>query len=143
MHVLNRVDEPSALRRFTLRHGLSVFPAIINVLRGDMSFIGPRVVAPVDPGSLNLRERLRFDARPGITGLARVSAAEDVCSRDELEALDAYYVQGWSLGGDAKILMRWSMQCFLGWVHVSGEPGSFGAPTASEELAESGASGDH
>ena len=143
MHVLREVDEPSALRRFTLCHGLSVFPAVINVLKGDMSFIGPRVVAPVDPDSLSLRERLRFDARPGITGLARVSAAEDASSPTELEALDAYYVQGWSLGGDAKILMRWSMQCLMGLAHASGEPGSFGVPIASEELAASDAACDH
>ena len=86
-----------------------------------MSFVGPQPVPPVDPDSLGLRERLRFDARPGITGLAQVSAAEGAGSRDELEALDAYYVQGWSLSGDVKIIMRWLMQCILGWGDVSRE----------------------
>ena len=124
MHVLNHTDEPSGLRRFTVRHGLSVFPSVINVLKGEMSFVGPQVVAPVDPATLSLRGRLRFDARPGITGLARVSAAEGKSSADELAALDAYYVQDWSLGGDTKILMRWFMQCLLGWADVSVEPGS-------------------
>jgi lipopolysaccharide/colanic/teichoic acid biosynthesis glycosyltransferase len=75
-------------------------------------------VEPVDPDSLDLRERLRFDARPGITGLAQVSAAEGAGSREELEALDAYYVQDWSLAGDIKIVMRWFMQCILGWADV-------------------------
>ena len=124
MHVLNHTDEPSGLRRFTVRHGLSVFPSVINVLKGEMSFVGPQVVAPVDPATLSLRGRLRFDARPGITGLARVSAAEGKSSADELAALDAYYVQDWSLGGDTKILTRWFMQCLLGWADVSVEPGS-------------------
>jgi lipopolysaccharide/colanic/teichoic acid biosynthesis glycosyltransferase len=135
MHILNEVDQPSALRRFTLRHGLSAFPSVINVLRGEMSFVGPRVVAPVDPEALSLRERLRFDARPGITGLARVSAAEEDSSPDELAALDAYYVQDWSLGGDTKILMRWSMQCLLGWADVSGEHGPPDGADACEEPA--------
>jgi lipopolysaccharide/colanic/teichoic acid biosynthesis glycosyltransferase len=124
MHILNHTDEPSGLRRFTLRHGLSVFPSVINVLKGEMSFVGPQADAPVDPATLSLRGRLRFDARPGITGLARVSAAEGKSSADELAALDAYYVQDWSLGGDTKILMRWFMQCLLGWADVSVEPGS-------------------
>ena len=128
MHTLNHTDEPAALRRFALRHGLSVFPFVINVLKGEMSFVGPQAVAPVDTGALGLRERLRFDARPGITGLARVSAAEGESSPDELAALDAYYVQDWSLGGDTKILMRWFMQCLLGWADVSVEPGSSDRP---------------
>ncbi|MEA3408985.1 MAG: sugar transferase, partial [Candidatus Eisenbacteria bacterium] len=130
MHVLNHTDTPSALRRFLLRHGLSAFPSAINVLRGEMSFVGPQAVAPVEPATLSLRERLRFDARPGITGLARVSAAEDESSPDELAALDAYYVQDWSLGGDVKILMRWFMQCLLGWADVSVEPRSSGGSGA-------------
>ncbi|MCK4410466.1 MAG: glycosyltransferase [Candidatus Eisenbacteria sp.] len=143
MHVLNPSNEPSALRRFALRHGLSVFPSVINVLRGDMSFVGPRVVAPVDTQALGLRERLRFDARPGITSLAGVSAVEGTSSPDELAALDAYYVQDWSLGGDAKILMRRSMQCLLGWAHVSDEHGSSDGSSAPEEPAVSDGSADH
>jgi len=119
MYVLNETERPSALRRFALRHGLFNFPAVVNVLKGEMSFVGPQAVAPVDPDALGLRERLRFDARPGITGLAQVSAAEGAGSREELDALDAYYVQGWSLSGDVKILMRWLMQCILGWGDVS------------------------
>jgi GT2 family glycosyltransferase/lipopolysaccharide/colanic/teichoic acid biosynthesis glycosyltransferase len=108
-------DRPGALRRFVCRHGLSWFPPVWNVLTGEMSFVGPQPVAPVDAEALDLRERLRFDARPGITGLAQVSLAEGENSPPELRALDAYYVQNWSLGGDTKIIMRWLMQCFLGW----------------------------
>ena len=119
MYTLNPVDEPPALRRFVTRHGLSLFPATINVFKGEMSFVGPRAVAPVDPATLDLRERLRFDARPGLTGLSQVSAAEAASSHEELTALDAYYVQSWSLSGDVKIVMRWFMQCLLGWADAS------------------------
>ncbi len=123
MYTLNPDDRPSALRRFVLRHGFSLFPAVINVFKGEMSFVGPRAVAPVDAATLGLRERLRFDARPGLTGLSQVSAAEAASSRDELAALDAYYVQNWSLSGDVKIVMRWFMQCLLGWADVSSDDG--------------------
>lgn len=115
MLTLVPTEGPDPLRRFISGHGLAWFPAVWNVLTGDMSFVGPQPVAPVDAETLDLRERLRFDARPGITGLAQVSLAEGENSPPELRALDAYYVQNWSLGGDAKILMRWLLQCFLGW----------------------------
>ncbi|MFH1690123.1 MAG: sugar transferase [Candidatus Eisenbacteria bacterium] len=123
MYRLNRDGKATALRRFVLRHGFSLFPAVINVLKGEMSFVGPRAVAPVDLETLSLRERLRFDARPGLTGLSQVSAAEAASSHDELRALDAYYVQNWSLSGDVKIVMRWFMQCLLGWADVPSDEG--------------------
>jgi lipopolysaccharide/colanic/teichoic acid biosynthesis glycosyltransferase len=137
MYRLNGNNEPTALRRFVLRHGFYLFPAVINVLKGEMSFVGPRAVAPVDPETLGLRERLRFDARPGVTGLSQVSAAEAASSRDELTALDAYYVQGWSLSGDIKIVMRWSMQCLLGWADVSSD-----AAAPDESLTSDGSAQD-
>jgi len=115
MYVLHPTSRPSALRRFVLRRGLSLVPASVNVIRGEMSFVGPQAVAPVRVEDLGLRDRLRFDARPGMIGLAQVSVGEGHVSEDELAALDAYYVQDWSLGGDAKILMRWLAQCALGW----------------------------
>jgi GT2 family glycosyltransferase/lipopolysaccharide/colanic/teichoic acid biosynthesis glycosyltransferase len=122
MYVLNPSEPPSALRTFVRRHGLSPFPSVFNVLKGDMSFVGPKAVAPVDTDTLGLRERLRFDARPGVTGLSHVSEVEGASSPEELAALEAYYVQNWSLSGDAKILMRWFMQCLMGWAEVSSGP---------------------
>jgi lipopolysaccharide/colanic/teichoic acid biosynthesis glycosyltransferase len=47
---------------------------------------------------------------------------EGASSPEELAALEAYYVQNWSLSGDAKILMRWFMQCLMGWAEVSSGP---------------------
>ena len=87
-----------------------------------MSFVGPQPVPPVRLEELGLRSKLRFDARPGITGLAQLSVAEGESSPDELSALDAYYVQDWSLSGDAKIIMRWFMQCLRGWAGAVSEP---------------------
>jgi GT2 family glycosyltransferase/lipopolysaccharide/colanic/teichoic acid biosynthesis glycosyltransferase len=102
------------LSRFAAGHGLAWTPAVVNVLRGEMSFVGPQPAPPVDLEELDLRQRLRFDARPGITGLAQLSAAEGESSEEELAALDAHYVQSWSLLLDVKILMRWLTQCLTG-----------------------------
>jgi GT2 family glycosyltransferase/lipopolysaccharide/colanic/teichoic acid biosynthesis glycosyltransferase len=134
MFTLNPSDAPSALRRFVLRRGLSLVPRAINVFRGDMSFVGPQTLPPLDSEDLGLRERLRFDARPGLTGLAQVSVAEGEISDAEMAALDAYYVQNWSLGGDAKILMRWLMQCLLGWANAGTH--SAGGEGRDHEAAE-------
>ena len=65
---------------------------------------------------------MRSVSQPGVTGLSRISGVEGASSPEELAALDAYYVQNWSLSGDAKILMRWFMQCLMGWADASGGP---------------------
>ncbi len=114
MLVPNETTRPSPLRRFLTRHGLSRFPAILNVVAGEMSFVGPKPVAPERFDSFDTRERLRFDARPGLTGLSEVSAEDGDGSTDEGRALDVYYVQNWSLGGDLKILLRWLARCVGG-----------------------------
>jgi lipopolysaccharide/colanic/teichoic acid biosynthesis glycosyltransferase len=111
MHVL--APSESAFRRFLVRHGIARFPAILNVLRGEMSFVGPEPLAPPAARDLEPRERLRFDARPGIFGLAEVSGAHGGYDGDPV-ALDAYYVQNWSLGGDVALLLKWLALCMAG-----------------------------
>jgi GT2 family glycosyltransferase/lipopolysaccharide/colanic/teichoic acid biosynthesis glycosyltransferase len=123
MLVPSRKEREGPFRRFALRHGLAWAPAVVNILRGEMSFVGPQPVAPVELDKLELRQKLRFDARPGITGLAQVSAAEGRRSQPELAALDAHYVQGWSLSLDVRILMRWLTQCLRGWAQAPPESG--------------------
>jgi GT2 family glycosyltransferase/lipopolysaccharide/colanic/teichoic acid biosynthesis glycosyltransferase len=110
-----RVLAPSAgaLRRFLDRHGLARFPAILNVLRGEMSFVGPAPLPPDGVAGLGTRERLRFDARPGVFGLAEVSSAHGGADGDPI-ALDAYYVQNWSLGGDLALVLKWLLLCISG-----------------------------
>ncbi len=106
-------DSPRALRRFVERHGLSRVPELFNVFSGDMSLVGPTPLAPGHAVDCSPRERVRFDARPGITGLARVASAAHAV-RDGGRALDSYYVQNWSLGGDLRIIVRWWLLCVAG-----------------------------
>jgi len=112
MFVLPRDEAPGPLGRFAERHGLSAFPALLNVLRGEMSLVGP---APAEAGSVSrfdARERLRFDARPGIAGLSQLADADT--GAGNAAALDAYYVQNWSLGGDLRIVLAWLARAFAG-----------------------------
>jgi lipopolysaccharide/colanic/teichoic acid biosynthesis glycosyltransferase len=78
-----------------------------------MSFVGPPPLPPDAAAGLGPRERLRFDARPGILGLSEVSGAHGG-SGGEPVALDAHYVQNWSLGGDLALVLKWLTLCMTG-----------------------------
>jgi GT2 family glycosyltransferase/lipopolysaccharide/colanic/teichoic acid biosynthesis glycosyltransferase len=96
----------SAGRRFARRHGLHRLPALVNVLRGEMSLVGPAPVGPDAVAGRGPGERIRFDARPGIAGPSQLASQDDLVNGAPA-ALDAYYVQNWSLGGDLRILLAW------------------------------------
>jgi lipopolysaccharide/colanic/teichoic acid biosynthesis glycosyltransferase len=95
--------------RFLRRTSLDELPQLINVLRGEMSLVGPRPLqlrdcrrlAELDPPLFGRR----FSVPPGLTGLAQVSGRRDLDPRRMLE-LDQRYVESWSLAGDLAILGR-------------------------------------
>ena len=96
----------AGIGRFLRTSSLDELPQLWNVLRGDMSLVGPRplelpVLEHIDPV---LRER-RETMRPGITGLWQVSGRSEM-DMDALASLDAGYVDHWSLWGDLRILAR-------------------------------------
>jgi exopolysaccharide production protein ExoY len=102
-----RQHDPRVTRigRFLRRWSLDEVPQVINVLRGDMSLVGPR---PVVRSETHLYEHLLpfyLAATPGLTGLWQVSGRSDL-SFDARAELDAHYVRTWSLTADLKILMR-------------------------------------
>jgi lipopolysaccharide/colanic/teichoic acid biosynthesis glycosyltransferase len=89
------------LRRFSVDE----LPQLWNVLKGDMSFVGPRpLLAEYLPG-YTARERLRHAVRPGLTGYSQISGRHTLPFSKRL-ALDAWYVENWSIGLDLTILMR-------------------------------------
>ena len=90
----------------TLRRlSIDELPQLVNVLRGDLSLVGPRpLLLRYDPWYTE-RERLRFAVQPGITGLAQVNGRNGLGWTDRLE-LDVRYVLGWSLWLDLRILAR-------------------------------------
>jgi exopolysaccharide biosynthesis polyprenyl glycosylphosphotransferase len=89
------------LRRFSIDE----FPQLINVLRGEMSIIGPRPALPYELEYYQDWHRHRLAAPPGITGLWQVSGRNHL-SFDEMVRLDIEYLEGWSFGLDMKIMLR-------------------------------------
>lgn len=91
--------------RFTRRYSIDELPQLVNVLRGDMSLIGPRPAVPSEVELYASHERRRLDVRPGLTGLWQVSGRSDL-PWDEAVRLDLYYVDNWSMVQDINILFR-------------------------------------
>lgn len=84
---------------------LDEIPQFVNILRGEMSFIGPRPLPTAYYLWFSESERRRFDVRPGLTGLAQVSGRANL-DWDERFALDARYVEGMSFAQDVRICVR-------------------------------------
>jgi len=89
------------LRRFSLDE----LPQLINVLRGNMSLVGPRPPLPAEVAGYTADEIRRLRVRPGLTGLWQVSGRSDL-TWDESLRLDLRYVDNWSLALDLQILWR-------------------------------------
>jgi lipopolysaccharide/colanic/teichoic acid biosynthesis glycosyltransferase len=91
--------------RILRRLSLDELPQVINVLRGDMSLVGPRPALPEEVAAYPARALGRLAVPPGITGLWQVSGRADV-GFDEMIDLDLAYVRDASLATDLAILMR-------------------------------------
>ena len=90
--------------RFLRRFSLDELPQLINVLRGEMSFIGPRPNLPEEVEQYKEWHKKRLSVSPGMTGLWQVSGRSDL-TFDEMVLLDIYYAENWSLGMDLGILL--------------------------------------
>lgn len=90
---------------FVRKTSLDEIPQLINVLKGDMSLIGPRPLLVKYLPFYTEREKLRHTVRPGITGLAQVNGRNNVSWDDKLE-MDVKYVEEISFTNDVKILIK-------------------------------------
>jgi exopolysaccharide biosynthesis polyprenyl glycosylphosphotransferase len=101
-------DRRTAVGRFLRRTSLDELPQLLNVLRGEMSLIGPRPERPEFVELLN-QDIVRYDDRhrvkSGITGWAQVHGLRGQTSLAERVEWDNYYIANWSIGLDLKILM--------------------------------------
>ncbi len=97
-----RVTRVGALLR---RASLDELPNLLNVVRGDMSFIGPRPTIPVQVAQYTERQRGRLAIKPGITGWAQVNGRTALPWSERIE-LDLYYIERRSLTLDLQILRR-------------------------------------
>lgn len=90
---------------FIRRYSIDEVPQFWNVLRGDMSLVGPRPALPREVAQYDIDTIRRLDVRPGLTGLWQVSGRSNL-SWDDTVRLDVYYVDNWSVMQDLTILMR-------------------------------------
>lgn len=90
---------------FLRRYSLDELPQLINVLRGDMSMVGPRPPLPAEVEQYGFDARRRLLVKPGLTGLWQVSGRSDL-SWEETVQLDLRYVENWSLAMDAVIVWK-------------------------------------
>jgi len=91
--------------RLLRRTSIDELPQLWNVVRGEMSLVGPRPFVPEDDAWITDWAQRRYSVRPGITGLWQVSGRNDL-TFDEMCRLDSQYVTCWSPGLDIRILLR-------------------------------------
>ncbi len=92
------------LGNFLRRTSLDELPQLINVLKGDISLVGPRALVPAELSSYEFKN-LILSVKSGLTGLAQISGRRDI-SFEERRKLDMYYVQNWSILLDLQIIIR-------------------------------------
>jgi lipopolysaccharide/colanic/teichoic acid biosynthesis glycosyltransferase len=103
----------TGLGRFLRSTSLDELPTLFNVLKGDMSLVGPRPLLPEYVGRYTPEQARRLEVRPGITGWAQVKGRNAI-SWEEKFARDVWYVDHWSMLIDLKILALTIPRVLLG-----------------------------
>ncbi len=105
--VFKIADDPRVTRigRFLRKYSIDEVPQFINVLRGDMSLVGPRPPLPKEVSEYDPWQHRKLSVRPGVTCLWQVNGRNQI-DFDEWMRLDLEYIDNWSLWLDAKILAR-------------------------------------
>lgn len=105
--VFKMLDDPrvTPLGRVLRRWSVDELPQLWNVLRGDMSLVGPRPPVPSEVDCYSIAQRRRLSMRPGITCIWQVSGRNTI-PFDEWTKLDVEYIDTWSLWGDFKLLVK-------------------------------------
>ena len=109
-------DRRTSLGAFLRRTSLDELPQLLNVLRGDMSLVGPRPERPVFIEEFKRqipKYHLRHKVKSGITGWAQINGLRGQTSIQKRIEYDLYYIENWSLLLDLKILLRTALGGFL------------------------------
>jgi undecaprenyl-phosphate galactose phosphotransferase len=107
-------DDPrvTALGRFLRRSSLDELPQLFNVLRGEMSLVGPRPIVQAEVARYGDEIEYYYETKPGLTGLWQVSGRSDT-SYERRVRLDVWYVRNWTLWHDIAILLKTIPAVFL------------------------------
>jgi len=105
VHKLVADNRITRIGRILRRFSLDELPQIINVIRGEMSLIGPRPALPYETELYESWHRRRLDVIPGITGLWQISGRNHL-TFDQMVRLDVQYMENWSFTSDLRILAR-------------------------------------
>jgi lipopolysaccharide/colanic/teichoic acid biosynthesis glycosyltransferase len=111
LYKLERGDAITNVGRWLRETSLDELPQLLNVLRGDMSLVGPRPCIPYETTLFAPHHFERFLVPAGITGLWQVTARSRATFVEALD-LDVAYARGWSLGLDLRLLARTPLQVF-------------------------------
>ena len=122
-------DRITRLGRLLRRYSLDELPNLWNVVRGDMSIVGPRPTLPVQVEQYTDRQRGRLAVKPGITGWAQVNGRASLPWAERIE-LDLWYVKHQSLALDLRILLRTGGMVLSGQGLYKGERGGWHPPAA-------------
>ena len=99
------IREKRELVRIIEALSIDELPQLWNVLKGDMSLVGPRPHQPREVEKYETWQKRTLSIKPGMTGLAQISGRSDLSFADEAR-LDIYYIENWSLWLDIEILFK-------------------------------------
>jgi sugar transferase EpsL len=130
--LLTDAQRLTRLGRFLRAASLDELPQLINVVRGELSLVGPRPLLPQYLDRYTAEQARRHDVIPGITGWAQIHGRNAISWEDKFD-LDVWYVDHWSLGLDFKVLLA-TIRSVARREGISGR----GEATMSEFLGSSG-----
>jgi len=104
-HKLKEDPRVTKVGKFLRKTSLDELPQLFNVIRREMSLVGPRMISPEETEKYTKWELNLMTVRPGITGLWQVSGRSDV-SYSERVRLDMYYIRNWSIWFDLQLLIQ-------------------------------------
>jgi lipopolysaccharide/colanic/teichoic acid biosynthesis glycosyltransferase len=104
-HKLKYDPRITRIGRILRKFSLDELPQLLNVIKGEMSLVGPRMITPEEMEKYNQWDTNLVTVRPGITGLWQVSGRSDI-TYEERVRLDMYYIRNWNMWLDIQLIIQ-------------------------------------